>query len=106
MPRSSYFLNSCNFYHSVNQNLLLFGIENYFSKFYRDLYQKKSQSPSPRPKAHRAAAISVSITLGHASANAMEATAGGWSTVSSASLTFPLHSHMSGARREGSEYHF
>ena len=40
------------------------------------------------------------------SANAVEATAGGWSTGSSASLTFPLHSHISSARREGSEYHF
>jgi len=55
---------------------------------------------------HRAAPISVSIALGHASANALKATAGGWSTGSSASLTFPLHSHMSSARREGSEYYF
>jgi len=30
---------------------------------------------------------------------------GGWSTGSSAILTFPLHSHKSSARREGSEYH-
>ena len=66
----------------------------------------KSQSPFPRPMAHRAAPISVSIALGHASTNAVKATAGGWSTGSSASLTFPLHSHMSSARREGSEYHF
>ena len=56
--------------------------------------------------AHRAAPISVSIALGHASASAVKATAGGWSTGSSASLTFPLHSHMPSARREGSEYHF
>ena len=56
--------------------------------------------------AHRAAPISVSIALGHATANAVKATAGGWSTGSSASLTFPLHSHLSSARREGSEYHF
>ena len=56
--------------------------------------------------AHRAAPISVSIALGHASANAVRATAGGWSAGSSAGLTFPLHSHMSNARREGSEYHF
>ena len=67
---------------------------------------KKSQSPFPRPMAHRAAPISVSIALGHASANAVKATTGGWSTGSSASLTFPLHSHMSSARREGSQYHF
>ena len=40
--------------------------------------------------AHRAAPISVSIALGHASANAVKATAGGWSTDGSASLTFPL----------------
>ena len=33
--------------------------------------------------AHRAAPISVSIALGHASANAVKATAGGWSTDSS-----------------------
>ena len=58
----------------------------------------QSQSPFPRPMAHRAAPISVSIALGHASANAVKATAGGWSTGSSASLTFPLHSHMSSAR--------
>ena len=56
--------------------------------------------------AHRAVPISVSIALGHASANAVKAAAGGWSTGSFASLTFPFHSHMSGARREGSEYHF
>ena len=56
--------------------------------------------------AHRAAPISVSIALGHASASAVKATAGGWSTGSSAGLTFPLHSHMSSTRREGSEYHF
>ena len=56
---------------------------------------KKTQSPFPRPMAHRAAPISVSIALGHTSANAVKATAGGWSTGSSASLTFPLHSHMS-----------
>ena len=55
--------------------------------------------------AHRAAPITVSIDLGHASANAVKATAGGWSTGGSASLTSPLHSHMSSARREGSEYH-
>ena len=66
----------------------------------------KSQSPFPGPMAHRAAPISVSIALGHASANAVKATAGVWSTGSSASLTFPLHCHMSSARREGSEYHF
>ena len=50
--------------------------------------------------------FSVSIALGHASANAVKATARGWSTSSSAGLTFPLHSHMSSARREGIEYHF
>ena len=37
---------------------------------------KKSQSPFPRHMAHRAAPISVSIALGHASANAVRATAG------------------------------
>ena len=35
-----------------------------------------------------------------------ESYSGVWFTGSSASLTFPLHSHMSSARREGSEYHF
>ena len=66
----------------------------------------KSQSPFPRLIAHRAAPISISIALGHASANAVKATVGGWSTGSSASLTFPLHSHMSSTRQEGNEYHF
>ena len=33
--------------------------------------------------AHRAAPISVSVALGHTSANAVRATAGGWSTGSS-----------------------
>ena len=56
--------------------------------------------------AHRAAPISVSMALGHAPANAVKTAAGGWSTGSSASLTFSLHSHMSSARQEGSEYHF
>ena len=59
---------------------------------------QKRQSPFQRPLAHRAAPISVSIVLGHASANAVKATAGGWSTGSSASLTFLLHSHMSSVR--------
>ena len=56
--------------------------------------------------AHRAAPISVSMALGHASANAVKATAGCWSTGSSACLTSPLLSHLSNARGEGSEYHF
>ena len=68
--------------------------------------ERSSQSPFPRLMAHRAAPISVSIALGHASANAVKATAGGWPTGRSASLTFPLHSHMSSTRREGSEHHF
>ena len=67
---------------------------------------KKSKSSFLRPMADRAAPISVSIALGHASANAVKATARGWSTSSPASLTFSLHSHMSSTRREGSEYHF
>ena len=71
-----------------------------------DSIVKKSQSPFPRQMANRAAPISVSIALGHASANVVKVTAGGWSTGSIASLTFPLHSHMSRARREGNEYHF
>ena len=66
---------------------------------------QSSQSPFLHPVAHWAAPNSVSIALGHASANAVKATAGGWPTGSSASLTFPLHSHMSSARQEGSEYH-
>ena len=57
-----------------------------------------SQSPFPRHIVHRAVPISVSIALGHASANAVKDIAGGWSTGSSASLTFPLHSHMLSAR--------
>ena len=38
--------------------------------------------------------------------NAAKATAEGWSTGSSASLTSSIHSDTSTARREGSEYHF
>jgi len=53
-------------------------------------FKSKRQSPFPSPMAHRAAPISVSIILGNASANAVKATAGGWSTGSSGSLTFPL----------------
>ena len=67
---------------------------------------QKSQSPFPCPMGHRAAPISVSIALGHVSAGAVKATAGGWSTGSSTCLTFPLHSHMSSARYEGSECYF
>ena len=69
------------------------------------LVQVKKKS-FPAPLAYRAAPISVSIALGHASMNAVKATAWDWSTGSFVSLTFPLHSHMSKARREGSEYHF
>jgi len=58
------------------------------------------------PVAYWAAPISISIALGHASANGVKATAGGWFNGSSTCLTFLLHSHMSSARREGSEYHF
>ena len=78
-----------------------------FNSPHRNLPLKQSsQSLFPRPMAHWAAPISVSIALGHASTNAVKATAGGCSTGTSASLTFPLHSHMSSARRESSEYHF
>ena len=77
-----------------------------FTLFFVVLLLHSSQSPFPRPMAHRAAPISVSIALGHTSANAVKATAGGWYIGSSASLTYPLHSHMSSATREGSEYHF
>ena len=61
----------------------------------------------PAPMAYRAVHISISVALAHTSTNAKKATAGGvWSTGSSACLTFPLHSLMSSARREGCEYHF
>ena len=70
------------------------------------VFNKSSHSLSPRPVAHRAALISVSISLGHASVHAVKATAEGWSTGSSAGLTFPLHSLISSTRREGIEYHF
>ena len=60
----------------------------------------------PPPVAHRAAPISVSVALGHTYANAVKATAGCWSTGSFVCLTFPLHSLIPSARREGSEYHF
>ena len=35
----------------------------------------------PAPIGHRASPISVSIALGHASANVLKATAGGWPTI-------------------------
>ena len=38
--------------------------------------------------AHRAVPISLSVALGHTSANAVKATAGGWSTGSSACFNF------------------
>ena len=63
-------------------------------------YQKSKSKSFPRPMAHRAALISVSMALGHASANAVKATAGGWSTGGSACLTSPLLSHFSSARGE------
>ena len=58
--------------------------------------------------AHGAAPVSASVAIGDTSANAVKAAAGGGglSTGSSTCLTFPLHSLMSSARREGSEYHF
>ena len=40
-------------------------------------YVKKGSKSFPAPMVHRAAPISVSIALGHASANAVKATAGG-----------------------------
>ena len=55
---------------------------------------------------HRVAPIPISIALGHTSANAVKATEGGWPTSSSECLTFPLHSDVSSARWEDSEYHF
>ena len=58
----------------------------------RAIPHRSNQSPFPYPMVHRAAPISVSIVQRHVSANAVKATARGWSTGSSASLTFPLHS--------------
>ena len=58
------------------------------------------------PMKHRAALTSVSIFLGHESVNAVKVTEECLSSGSSATLTFSLHSHMSSARREGSEYQF
>ena len=71
-------------------------------------HERQSQRSQvlPAPMAHRAAPTSVSVALGHTSANAMKAIMGGWSTGSSACLTFTLHSHMLSSRREGSEYQF
>ena len=60
----------------------------------------------PMPVAHRVVPVSVSVALGHTSANAVKATAGGWSTGSSACLMFPFHSLTLSTKREGSEYHF
>ena len=55
---------------------------------------------------HRAAPITVLVALGHTSVNAVKATAGDWSTGSSACLTLPLHSLLASARREDNEYRF
>ena len=52
-------------------------------------FKVNSHSPFPCPLAHRAPPISVSIALGHASAIVVKATAGSWSTGSSASFNFP-----------------
>ena len=46
----------------------------------------------------------LSIALCHACANAVKATAGGWSTGSSVSLTFPLHFHMTRPGLEPTTY--
>ena len=56
--------------------------------------------------AHGAMPISFSVALGHTPANAVKATAGDGLLVALRVLTFPLHSLMSSARREGSEYYF
>ena len=87
-------------------NIINNSLHSYIGTIAYKLFNKSSQSPFPHPMAYRAAPSSVSLTLGHTSANAVKATAGSWSTGSSASLTFSLHSHMSSARREGSEYQF
>ena len=59
------------------------------------LKTQKSQSPFLHPMAHRVVPVSsISVALGHMSVNAVKARVGGWSTGSSVSLTFPLHSHM------------
>ena len=60
----------------------------------------------PAPMAHRAAPISVSSSPRPRICECSESYSGGWSTGSFACLTFPLHSLMPSARREGSEYHF
>ena len=52
-------------------------IISHFDNIRLKCFSKVSQSPFPRPMVHRAAPISVSIALGHASANAVKATAGG-----------------------------
>ena len=83
---------------------LLFCIWPLLQIVWTPVISKKSQSLFPHPMANRAAHISVSIALGVCECS--ESYSGGWSTGSSASLTFPLHSHISSARREGSEYHF
>ena len=56
------------------------------------LDQKVKIKVLPAPLAHRAAPIPVSVARGHTSANAVKATAGGWSTGNCVCLTFPLHS--------------
>ena len=64
-------------------NLKLLANNTVFSGFH---YQKGSQNPFPCPMEHRSVPISISIALGHSSANAVKAIAGGWSTCSSVSL--------------------
>ena len=69
-----------------------------------DLCQKKSNS-FPRQWRIGRRLSPFQVALGHSSVNAVKATAGGWSTGSSICLTFPLHSHTTSARPEGSGYH-
>ena len=68
--------------HPMSENFITICLRNVYTQV------KKSQGPFLRSMAHRAAPNSVSI--GHASANAVKATAGGWSTGSSASVTWVM----------------
>ena len=69
------------------------------------LCQKDSSQSFPRQWRIGRCLSAFQVVLGHISANAVKATAGGWSTATCACLTFPLRSHTSRDRQEGSGYH-
>ena len=69
-----------------------------------NMLKSKIVKVPPTPMAHRVALLSVPLALGHMSANAVKATAGGWSTDGPVCLTSPLHSTVFGMTRPGLEF--